>query len=216
MFLSKSMLLDYLDCPYKFYEKAVLKIPEPENLAMTQGKAIHKLIETFWNSCTNGHLPSIDVDSIEDSKVKKSAVNFLKMQETRFETLKSMGKLDFFKPVLIEKKLVNEKLELVGIIDAVDKNLDETLNIVEVKSYGKTRQIDDKLKFELTYYRYLLRETLGLHAQFGVLYMPVTAAFDKVELVEEDELWVKNVIAEVRDTLKANNFEHRASCTCFR
>jgi len=149
--LSPYQIDDYLSCPKKFYYIHVLKIPILEYHPVIYGSAIHKAIEEYFKSKTEGKKFS-QQELIEAFQQAWRSEGFITRahEERRFEAGKK-ALLDFYQkqekekkfPVEVEKKfLVNLPeldLKISGRFDA----LYQEKNFVEIRDF-KTSEVREK------------------------------------------------------------------------
>lgn len=221
MMINKSSIKIFLSCPAKFKQEVIDGKVHEQTEDEFQGKIVHKFIENFWKvvNIENGNLKYKLEDILPEReliekypKVKNSINNFIKFQEKRFNFLKLYKKENLFKPVLVEKTLVNEKLGIFGTPDYVDMNMDETYNVIDIKT-NREFKFEEHL-LDLIFYKYLLQNTTGIDPTFGIIYNPFVDNYKIIKLKESDIENLKNLIKLIKSCIKENNFPHWPGCNC--
>jgi len=211
MYLTKIKIMTFLECPHKFYEENILGLPKVVTQAMAEGKNIHSFIENFWSivNIENGEF-SFPKVSIDGGKEQICIKNFLNFQKKRFEYLKSLDKLEYFFPLYSEIKLKSDDLLILGVVDQIDKNLDDTLNLVEFKS--NKNENSASFEIELNFYKYLVENTLGLNIINGIVFFPFTNNIKRITL--DGKVDIVSIINDIREHIKNNDFKHNKNCNC--
>jgi len=177
--LSKSRLLKCIYCPHQLKLKYIAKLPtiEEPRIIMIDGKNLHKTDQLFWDTkvSVNDFMNASDIEKMmyrkymelipKDEYTKfldKMAQNFVWFESQRItDILSDLGKTksviqEYVFPVCHEVAIENWDLNLMGIIDRIDRMSNDTYCAVEYK-YGKPKYIDNDyhathIKKELGFY----------------------------------------------------------------
>lgn len=228
--ITKSMLNTILgddySCPRKFYYVYVLKLQTKPSWQMLAGKEIHDFIDKFYDKILIEN-DELDLSEIEIPVYETAASNyhlvscienFIQFEMQRF---KSLDDKSYFVPVLREYKATSKELQLRGIVDRVDKHLDEEYIAIEVKT-GKPKW-NQTLKEESIFYK-LLIDSLNLldkPIKYACAYFPKTnnVYFEEIKEYEVENL--EKRIEEARRIIIDEDFvkrrsKHRCSYCNFR
>lgn len=152
--LSKSKILDYLQCHLKYRYKHVEKIEGVTIPQMEYGREVHETIEKFYKSIDAEFLPTNSGEIMQ--QVRKHAKeytteinNFVKFNET---AISSNGKQ--WQPIAVEQKYYDEQTDFVGVIDAVFKK-DSKILILDFKTSSYNKEYISNYRFELAGYAML-------------------------------------------------------------
>jgi CRISPR/Cas system-associated exonuclease Cas4 (RecB family) len=186
MKISKSSLMSFITCPQKYFLGYEVKLkPIRTSSDLLVGRSTHHLIsshfagnmqnetcdldrvlEEFWSPFNLENTDFMNEWELESSKRESLQFARLFMRETTLEP--SEVEYRFALPVIdLESGEVLEDVDLVGIIDLIDRP-DGAMRAVEIKT--KTRKPDDfaaRTSIELTCYAYWLR-FLEDHASEGI------------------------------------------------
>ncbi|MFQ6118735.1 MAG: PD-(D/E)XK nuclease family protein [Methanosarcinales archaeon] len=215
--LSKSKIDTYEQCPRKFKYAIIDKIPpKPPSPALILGRSVHEIAENIWKEGllkVNGDKITLDLEPSDNPTLNRHIHNLMRLERKRWELckIKSMPKKYFF-PRLVEEKIENEKLQINGIVDRVDRELDDSYSIIEIKT-GKVHEFKN-YKFELKFYKYLLmsKKILDNKIKRGVVIFTKTG---EVKVGKLGSLgWVKRKINKVRRKIKEERFERNITTLC--
>ena len=217
MLLSKSRILTFLQCPKKFYYTQIEKLPIKENIWIIRGGNFHKFAELFWKDVKveGNQLILPEIPDMMDDYVDNAIKNFINNEKKRWETClkRTDNPKKYFFPVMLEKKVVNEKLQIDGIVDRVDQNQDGSFVIIEYKVQHPRRSW--KLLFELSFYKYLIEQT---HKDFegkintGVVYFPTHNDFWLINNLNVDG--IEKTIEDIKSSIIENRFEGKVWSQC--
>ena len=142
VFISKSSLNCFIQCPKKYYFLHIEKIPTEQTSAMERGIDVHQFCYDFYDNVKieNGNL-KIDFDWISGSFLSVTEIskpyigNFLDFEKKRWETCKDRKNPEkFFFPIFREERFENPKLEILAIVDRIDQKFNQNYTIVEYKT----------------------------------------------------------------------------------
>lgn len=174
--LTHSRMMTYEQCPKKYWYEYVLKLtPEPQYPQYGElGSRAHKVLEDFYNHVTIpcnpddefdnliGRLYSHEFSDIEDYKKNMigGLINFLEMEIKRYHSLDNK---EMFVPKYNELYIKSEIAGILfsGRIDAIYKNEDESLNVVDYK-FTSSNSIGNDQKQQAAIYCILLKNELGI------------------------------------------------------
>jgi putative RecB family exonuclease len=177
--LSHSSINLYLDCPKKWHFKYIEKVPEKPRHFFSFGKTVHNTLEYFYDVKVTPP-PSLEeiLTHYEDNwiaegyKDKKQEEDYRRQGKRILEEYYAKHIDSFRIPYFTEYgfNLEVNGVKVVGYIDRIDKNDDDTLTIVDYKTgkaIPKTRAATDA---QLTMYQMACEELLGLQVKDLVFY----------------------------------------------
>lgn len=195
--LSKSKVLCFQQCPYKYFLQNVEKVKIdkiPEQLQ--KGIEVHKLFEDYNKLCQLG------VHMVPD-KFSEIMKKFAKHYEI------------FGKPIYSELKIYNKQLDIVGVIDAVHLDKDKVL-VLDYKT-GKKHPLKD-YRFELALYAYLYEQETNHSVDFVGIYFADAGEFvgEKLDRNEIDKVLekIKDVKEQIQDCEKLGKWEKNETYLC--
>lgn len=172
--ISKSMLGTYDVCPYKVKLWLTKVLPtNPVATQMERGKKIHDVFDKFYDV--------LDITNIQENAtiddVTKYFITVLKdlckEQELQgvtadinnfatFNAQRFLEDKENFKPIVKELKIYDEKCDIVGVVDRIDKQ-NGKIRIIDYKSgyAGFTKSLT-KFRLELSIYKYLIENELHI------------------------------------------------------
>ena len=170
VFLSKSSLSCFLQCPQKYKLLYVDNLQDviPRSPQAQRGLNVHEFCFQSYDhlKIVSGSLV-YDVDwvdeklSLANGEESHFLRNFLQMEEERWEICKEMAPKnpeEYFIPFMREKRLENKGLEIVGIVDRVDKKFNGNFCVVDIKTekpdYRPWRLTE--LRREMAFYKILV------------------------------------------------------------
>ncbi|HZT29734.1 MAG TPA: PD-(D/E)XK nuclease family protein [Bryobacteraceae bacterium] len=65
--LSPSQVRTYLDCPFKWWAKYGLGLPDPPNGSFVRGRVVHRLAEMYYRARLAGQAPDVDALPFEET-----------------------------------------------------------------------------------------------------------------------------------------------------
>jgi hypothetical protein len=144
MFLSKSSLNTWLQCPAKFKYIYIDKCRPETSPQAQRGIEVHDFCNHFYDNISfkNGDV-IVDRDFLEPylemcmEETKEQINNFIEFEQQRWRICRSLcpkNPRKLFLPLLREEKFVSEKLQQVTIVDRMDQRLDGNYTLVEYKS----------------------------------------------------------------------------------
>lgn len=203
--LSATALNDYLKCPWRYFYKDLLQLPEAKVSNMLYGSAIHQalnlfiktlktsqpdesfLIETFKKS-----LLKLMGESDEENKFEQRGEKALKVY---FQQKASKWKNNLLGEMKINGVKLGENITLNGRIDMIEPiaNSKEVIVYDFKTGKGKSKDALEDYKRQLTFYKLLLEKYhLGKYEmKEGVI--------DFVEADEKGKLHQENFVIEVSD-----------------
>jgi len=171
---SKSSLQTYNQCPQRFYFEYIAKRPEEQTFdAMERGTIFHSMIEGFYNKIDVEQLKMLPLEEETIRLYFRSLIEYVYDEETHLlydnftiieaarwvKCVKTKGDtaINYFKPVLQEKEIVNEKNDTRGKVDWVFLSFDDEYVIGEIKT-GKPYEISE-IRKELCFLTLLIKGT---------------------------------------------------------
>ena len=144
MYISKSSLGAFLQCPRRFQYNYIDKIKSPSSPQAERGIAVHEFCNRFYDNIKfrNGRF-IVDEGFLSDTlntatpDAKLCMENFIEFEFKRWDACKVLNPLNpkkLFMPLLRESKFFSDKLEQVTIVDRLDQRLDGNYTLVEYKS----------------------------------------------------------------------------------
>lgn len=196
MRLSKSKVLCYENCPFKYKKIYIDKIERKvEPKALKRGTEIHEMLEDFYKPKTTniGELKNEIKKHPKFKEHEKSIKSFVKVVE-EISTDKKVTK-----PMFREIKIIDEELNIAGVIDRVDFD-GKNKAIIDYKT-GKVRPIAN-YRFELALYAYLFeKEYQQTITHIGVWFVDhqklITEELNRKEIITAIEK-VRKVRGEIR------------------
>ena len=191
--LSPSQINTFLGCPRKWYYRYILKIPEKDTFALSRGKAVHSVLEHFFDYKPAGKMSMDDLEHtlyrrsrmlLEESwKEERIFNNFPeeKIKDTqeivdRFvtrtiwkvkEKQKKVGDLvkawNYIKPSRREQHIHDKELGVQGFIDAVIEK-NGNIILVDYKTSSVFRHPHSD-----DYFRQLMLYALMYERETGIL-----------------------------------------------
>ena len=171
MFLHKSMLQIWMQCPLRFKMEFIENRPRQVTYEMQLGSMFHDFARDFFDFVdlkTASRCKSLkEVSSLFGKLVlpefppvlKKLCRNFTAFEAARYWTLRERNRLDIYMPVARELTIEDPKTMLAGTIDRIDKMADDTLCIVEYKTGNPQIR---SVQRELAFYKILL-DAVGIY-----------------------------------------------------
>ncbi len=204
--LSKSKLLDYTKCPRYFYLKYYSiygrKPEETKPDYVLFGSLLHEYFEAYNKNISD--LEYYEQFLMKDEKIAKHIKNFKKI-------LRDFG---LSKAVYSELKLYNERLDLVGIIDAIYEKNGKYI-LVDYKT-GKFKRYDMKYYlFELYLYVILVESEMHITIDWiGMFFTsePEKSFIKRVNGKKRTEVFKK--FEELKNKIENGEFERKESRYC--
>jgi len=215
MRLSKSKLLTYDQCPLRYKYENIDGIRAEASQPMIMGKKLHTIFENFHrgiglNKKIGRSFFITEMNKLQDGEYLDHLKNFIDFNET---ILKNGGK-ENFKPIAIEQKYYDEKLDIVGVIDAVYQFGDSVL-ILDYKT-GKHREgYESKYRFELAIYVHLYNlfnpDKKATH--WGIYFSKTNYLWkEKVKPVSMTAMYKK--VERLRAKIESGEYEPKYSPLC--
>lgn len=166
VYIRKSMLGSYSFCPHRFnidwMRPGLVGVsPDLKNWIMAVGTRFHDFAWKFWDFCDATENWPLMIPPEFSEHERSMAMWFLEYERDRKQKLESEGRLDEWKPILRETKLVHKPLKLSSTFDRADwwnKDNDEVV-IVEYKTGNS--YYPPALKDQLAFYAMLWEETMN-------------------------------------------------------
>jgi hypothetical protein len=144
LYLSKSSLGAFLQCPKKFFHLYIEKQKSSTSPQAQRGIEVHNFCNLFYDNLHfhNGNFtvepeflnPYLEM-CLEDTK--SYIQNFIDFEHQRWQACRTLcpkNPKKLFIPLLREEKLVSDKLQQVTIVDRLDQKLDGNYTLVEYKT----------------------------------------------------------------------------------
>lgn len=239
--LSPSKINTFFKCRRLYYYNYVLNIKSPFNIHLYKGSFIHKTIENLF-----AFTKKIDMDAYinermlkynppeylftdeDDRKFHEQDTrnilhSFVTYIETKLNMVLSEGKVkdenhawNYIKPRLREHKILDKHLNVLGIIDSVQKNFDGEIYIIDYKTsklYQNT--ISGDYVRQLKFYAYLYYSEFGKFPDYvGVHYLRYGEVyFIPIKLINDNILTsVEEDVKHVRENTVSQNIEDYPEC----
>jgi len=159
--LSKSGILSYKQCPWRFKRMVIDKVPGVPSDVMEIGTWFHDDVEKLYDRIDKEAITT-GKTTVSDEYAKylpadQQYVNFINIEQTRFDSMKKMGTLADFFPLHRELYLKDEVLQYYGTLDRVDKDGgDYAVLDYKFSSYPKHQSAFSKHRLELAGYAHLV------------------------------------------------------------
>lgn len=197
---SPSSINVFMKCPRLYYYKYIKNIPTLPNINLYKGSIIHEVLETIFKS--NKHInlskesirllnflwnpgkEGIILPKFELELHKKELCLMLKNFSITFENKIKLAILDkkvsdknhawnLLKPRKRELEIVNEDLQLKGIIDCVEQDFDDRTFIIDYKTSKKFHDLipQDYIR-QVSLYALLYKKKYGKNPDYvGINYL---------------------------------------------
>lgn len=222
MYISKSKKYLFEHCPLAFKFNYIDDIEQPFNPYFAIGIDVHDFIENLFNIIkpqSNGELLNISkLKYHPNTDYKKNVVKF---EIERWKAVHKAGfGMEYFIPLINEKKMKTENPKLIGIPDRVHKCFEGdsfappidkfpnfrngNLVVVDNKTGKPTKSKCKNYEEDLLWYKAIVeihRPDLG-EIKFGAIYFPFDNYVYHVELKKEDVKKLLDDIDKVRNKIK--------------
>ncbi len=174
--LSPTALNNYIDCPWKYFYRNLLRLPEPTENHMLYGTAMHAGVEALFIADSLGQNQSALIAGFEESLLKQplSVVDFNELLERGKKALTGWYEhsLPYFKyPRKTEQNIrrvsFDEVIHLSGKLDAIEQVEEGVVNVIDYKTgkpktrneiLGATKNSDGAYYRQLVFYKILIDE----------------------------------------------------------
>lgn len=211
--LSKSSILTFLECPKKWDMIYRQGVKEPENIWVQRGAFIHEYYENLFKNVKieNGEIFFPPFPPNLDNITKDMINNIMMFELNRFEICKKFNRPDLFVPPHLELKIEKQEngVQLVGVIDRIDEDLDGTKSIMEIKT-TRGGSWTPQFQFELSYYRYLLRDRMPIDK--AMVFLVRDNKLLSTILNKKHEDWVETIILGVVDKIENDKIYPNPHC----
>lgn len=167
MRLTKSKLVSYLTCPFKYglaYELGVR--PKKMALELALGRAVHNMItKGFLTQKDEGELAEEAWEGLSPDTVDASEAEIAEAKSQSIRLKKAFHEAVEISPIKVEYELVTPvqhpitlevlPVDLSGRMDLVDE-ADGVTRVIEIKTKARSGNGSSKLSQELTFYAYQL------------------------------------------------------------
>lgn len=192
--ISATGLNQYLSCPWEYFYRSLLGIPEPESLPLMYGNAVHAALKRFFDAWAHGEkLSRAKLLKIARQELEKSSMNDVELKLSRASAVQSLGGYyDTYYPrwnVSIRNEIAVTAMfthagfscPLIGKIDKVEFLGGEEVRVVDYKTgrpksrariEGKTKDEDSgRYLRQLVFYKLLLdrQEKHAYQAMCGMI-----------------------------------------------
>lgn len=211
--LSVTHLNNFLTCPWRWYFRNFLRLPEPESEALLFGNLAHALVEKsiVERRVSETYEAELNKLKIFDERLRK---RFAKDAE---KLLKRFGKVSL--PFISEESRTEVRLrsldaktglEVTGSIDLLE-NLEAGVRVTDFKT-GRAKKSDDYLR-QLAMYSYLLenqRKPLKvISSRLAFLEAEEKDYFFETQIGREEIQKLKEEISEYNQALKDRSWSER-------
>ncbi len=208
--VSVSMLNNFFECPWKWYFRNLLQLPEPENRSLVLGNLVHGAIDKILKSHKKPTESDIDAMVSGDKEAAKIVLhwvdNYLGKLTKSYENEKSVSVKDERFP----------ELTVYGKIDLIEKIDEESARVTDFKT-GTAKKKTEIEKFDdyekmsnlmrqLAMYSYLLKQSPKWNVEVAESRLLFLEAKDKNE-----EIYQTRIDNELIDLLVADVVEYRDS-----
>lgn len=229
--LSATALNNYLSCPWKYFFRNVVKLPEEKSLALILGNAIHQVIHEYLinkktvqtcNQVVDRYSELISratLTSNEIDQLQQKGVEFL---PTYFDQKMKNWPDDNKSELWISGVGLENEIKLRGKIDMLEHIKDSDYRVYDFKTgnpksrnqiLGNTKDSNGDYKRQLDFYKLLLDRYLGgrLHMVEGVLefVQPTKSGTIKSEVFSissEDTQALEEIIQAVAKEIRSLSF----------
>jgi len=186
--LSKSSILLYKQCPRKWRYRYIDKIKVVVvSLPLIDGKAIHSIFEYALKIDVFSRLTIID-------RIKKHK-NYIKYKDHCDNFINEVvNNLDSL-PLKLEMYVNNTELNFIGYIDAVFKDSDNNVLVLDYKT-GKSHPLSDYY-FELALYAWTYEQATGEKASHYGIFFSKTGEFPREKISAKE---IEKALKEVKKT----------------
>lgn len=235
MKMSKSRILNYIQCPQRFYLDYIMDLrlyrEEPEEGSpLRKGSELHKIFEDFYETKEareikqeeRGYDYSQDILSIllqhplaqkEDSELQAEYVSHLANFATWNSYEINKKGVDNYIPPGLELDLYDEELDFQGIIDRIEGNDETGYTIIDYKT-GKPKTLK-QYWLELVLYKMLFERTTNKKVARVGIYFSKTGKLRTTEDIDEtDEAWALRIIDNIREFIEHESFPMKRTFLC--
>lgn len=174
--LSPTALNNYIDCPWKYFYRNLLRLPEPTENHMLYGTAMHAGVEALFVADSLGQNQMAMLQGFEDSLLKQplSSADFGDLLERGKKALSGWyehSQPDFKYPRKTEQNIrrvsFDEVIHLSGKLDAIEQVDESLVNVIDYKTgkpktrneiLGTTKNSDGAYYRQLVFYKILIDE----------------------------------------------------------
>lgn len=167
--LSATAINNYLDCPWKYFYRSLIRLPEAEDKYLLFGTAVHAGLKRLFDPLGQGEKPSLDLALSEFDRIVArqaySKADREEILEKGYRAIKTYGAqyLENYPPLVLTEFSVRgvsfEGVPLSGSLDRIDLLGDGAVRVVDYKT-GKAKssaEIAKKgLRRQIIFYRVLL------------------------------------------------------------
>ena len=177
--LTPTALNNYLECPWRYFYRNLLRLPEPIQNHMLYGTAMHAGVENLFKADSLGQNQAALIKGFEDSLLKQP------LPKQDFEDLLKRGQQaligwyehsikDFKYPRKTEQYIkgiaFDEVVHLSGKLDAIEQVDENLINVIDYKTgkpktrneiLGATKNSDGAYWRQLVFYKILIDEHFG-------------------------------------------------------
>jgi len=211
--LSVTHLNNFLGCPWRWYFRNFLRLPEPENKSLLFGNLTHTLVERSISErrVVDEYEEELDRQKIFDQRVR------LRFSQEVEKVLQTFGRevLPYVSDearteVRLKATDAATGLEITGNIDLLE-NMESGVRVTDFKT-GHAKKSDEYLR-QLAMYSYLLisqRQPLRVeNSRLIFLEAEPKHYFFETEISDEDIEKLKSEIKEYDDALKSGEWMNR-------
>ncbi len=230
--LSPTALNNYIDCPWKYFYRNLLRLPEPTENHMLYGTAMHAGVEALFVADSLGQNQSALISGFEELLLKQplSVVDFNELLERGKKAL--TGWYEHSQPYFkyprkteqnIRRVSFDEVIHLSGKLDAIEQIDESLVNVIDYKTgkpktrneiLGATKNSDGAYYRQLVFYKILIDE----YYDGRVIMQNATLDFlepdsdsgkykkESFEITNDDAVELKNKIIEVAHEIRNLDF----------
>lgn len=185
--LSPTALNNYISCPWKYFYRNLVRLPEPTESHLAYGTAMHAGVEALFKDDKLGKNKDAMFAGFEESLLKQplKKADFKEFLERGREALSGWyDSKKFIYPREVEKPFrrvaYDEVVFLTGKLDAIEYIDENVVRVVDYKTgkpksrndiMGNTKNSDGAYYRQLTFYKILIDEEFGgrVHMQSAML-----------------------------------------------
>ncbi|MEK7192669.1 MAG: PD-(D/E)XK nuclease family protein, partial [Patescibacteria group bacterium] len=167
--LSATAVNNYLECPWRYFYRSLIHIPEAQEKSALFGSAVHAGLKRFFEPVSNGEKPSLEGALAEferiverQSYLASDRAEILEKGRRAIKTYGEQYKEDYPRAVLTEypvRGVTLGDIPLTGNLDRMDILGDGTVRVVDYKT-GKPKSsgeiVKKGLRRQMIFYRLLL------------------------------------------------------------
>ncbi len=189
--LTVTALNNYLSCPWEYFFKNLVRLPQLPEPYLSYGTAVHEALREFFNRFRKKKIEKTELLRLFDRALEKSPLPLREFRDyTRRGRAALSGYFDareksFSRDTLNEYEITGvflpldakAKLLLRGTLDKMERNPDGTITVVDYKTgkpkrraeiLGGTKSSEGNMKRQLDFYKLLLQGLTAGSSRFNL------------------------------------------------